>query len=340
MRWHAMIRTSPLRRPLEVPSPIAARLRDGPWQILVTGGSGWLGLALLEQLHEILGVDWARRVKVFGRKEGEVRIASGARLPVQPLAAMGRATGAPVLLFHLAYATREKTGEMSPQQYLDTNRALSGQVLDAARALDLKGLFLPSSGAVYTADGALETDLARNPYGVLKLEDETAFTALARERGARALIARVFNLSGPYIRKPEHLVLSMILGALLRSEPVRLKATQPVYRSYVFIGDLLAAALGHLTATDGPDIVSLDTAGEQEIEVGALASLGAALLGRPDHPVERPDWQLGTPSRYVGRRDEFLHLCLRLGICPAPLDWQMLATAAALSDLPLAIDSR
>ena len=328
------------RHPLTAPPAIAAALRDGPWQLLVTGGSGWLGLALLEQLQGILGAEWANRVQVFGRTAGEVRIARGERLPVRPMAALATATPAPALLFHLAYATREKTGEMSPEAYLATNRALSAQVLEAARALDLRGVFLPSSGAVYAADGQLETSLERNPYGVLKLEDEAAFAALARARGARALIARVFNLSGPYIRKPEHLVLSLVLGALLRGEPIRLKATQPVYRSYIFIGDLLAAALGQLTGPQGPDIVTVDTAGEQEIEVGALAHLSAALLGRPDHPIERPEWQLGAASRYVGRRGEFLHLCHRLGVCPAPLDWQILATAAALSDSPTAVDRR
>lgn len=328
------------RHPLGVPPAIAARLREGSWQLLVTGGSGWLGLALLEQLHGVFGAEWASRVQVFGRTAGEVCIASGERLPVRPLDTLAAATRAPALLFHLAYATREKTGEMSPEAYLATNRALSARVLGAARALDLRGVFLPSSGAVYAEDGRLETSLERNPYGMLKLEDETAFATLARERGARALIARVFNLSGPYIGKPEHLVLSMVLGALLRGEPVRLKATQPVYRSYVFIGDLLAAALGQLTGLHGPDIITLDTAGEQEIEVGTLASLAAALLGHAGHPIERPDWQLGIPSRYVGRRDEFLHLCHRLGLCPAPLDWQILATAAALSASPTAVAPR
>lgn len=326
--------TSALRRvPLCLPEALATRLREGGAQVFVTGGSGWLGLALLEMLHQSFGAAWAGRVRVFGRRAGELVLHGGARIAVAPLAEMQGATRLPVLLFHLSYATRDKVAGMPLDAYVEANRQLAAQVETAAESLDLRGIFLPSSGAVYAADGGLETSLADNPYGALKLEDEQRFAQLAQRKQASLLVARVFNLSGPYINKPELYVLAVAVLAALRREPILLKAAQPVWRSYSYIGDLLAAALGYLTDPSlAGQHLCLDTAGEQAIEVGTLATLTAGLLGADPGAVQRPDWQQGEPSRYLGRRDAFLKLCHAQGICPAPLDWQILTTAAALAE--------
>ena len=95
--------------------------------------------------------------------------------------------------------------------YLAINRGLSSTVAELAEQLGARGLFLPSSGAVYRKDRTLNRDLAANPYGVLKLEDEDRFANVAQRRGFPAVVFRIFNLSGPFINHPSHYALGSIL---------------------------------------------------------------------------------------------------------------------------------
>ncbi len=325
----------PERRPLRFPAALARRLAESGATVAVTGGSGWMGLALLEMLANAFGKEFSSRVRVFGRQARRITLRDGRVIESQALDQLANLGAGPVLLFHLAFLTRDKTGQMSLADYVAANRELSTTVLSAARRLDLRGLFTPSSGAVYEADRSLSRDLQRNPYGVLKLEDEAAFASLAEQLGIPAAVPRVFNLAGPYINKPEAYVLASILRDLLDGSSVKLSAACPVYRSYVHIADVLSLGVAELTATDPRVGTSIcDTAGETEIEVGDLAVRCARLLGAT-LTVERPDWQQAPTSRYVGDRGIFLQACERNGLTPVALDSQILDTAA---DLALALD--
>ena len=314
---------------LRLPAALAAQLRASPWRFVVTGASGWLGMATLDLLHGALGAQAAQRVLAFGSAARELRLRDGWRVQQQPLAALNELPAAPTLLLHYAFLTRDRVAGMPLGDYVSANRALSAQVAQACARLGVGGALVLSSGAVYAADGTPAHDLQANPYGVLKLEDEAHFAHWAEAAGATLVLPRLFNLSGPYINKLDTYALATLIGAALAGEPMRIRAAHAVVRSYTAVHDLLTLALRRLAAGGG-GVLRFDTAGEREVEIGELAEevrrvLGAAVA------IERPPRDVARVDRYVGDGAAYAALLREAGIAPQTLAQQIASTADDLS---------
>jgi nucleoside-diphosphate-sugar epimerase len=176
-------------------------LRASDLGVVVTGAGGWLGQAAVEMLAGAFGESAGRRLALFSSIDRMHRLRSGDTLPCRRLASIAELPRRPWLFFHFAYVTRDRLGEFGLAEYVRLNRSIAGEVIAAARRVSAAGLFVPSSGAVYRRNRELESNLESNPYGALKLEDERAFAGLAQQLGCRAVLPRVFNLSGPFINK-------------------------------------------------------------------------------------------------------------------------------------------
>jgi nucleoside-diphosphate-sugar epimerase len=290
----------------------AAALGGSP--IIITGAGGWLGQAALEMFAAAVPLG---QIHAFGSAARLQRLRNGASIPVQPLTALPALTAPGAIIFHLAFLTREHAGKMPVAAYVETNRAISGTVEDFICRHGARGLFVPSSGAAYTADPA------KNPYGMLKLEDEARFAAL----GIPAVNMRVFNLAGPFINKLESYALACIIRDLQADRPVTIRATHPVWRGYAHGADVLNIALGLMLRGGTPPV--FDTWGEP-IELSALAARAATLLGKP-LTIQRPEWQNGAADQYLGDAASYLSHAAALGFEPASLDQQILDTAAYLA---------
>ena len=306
---------------------LARRLADSDLDIVVTGVGGWIGRAVLEMVDAAFGDSLPARVHVYGSTRRTLQLASGRRLTSRPLGELRDLKVGPHLLMHLAFLTREHAATQSVASYVTLNEDISAVVLDHAHRSPLEAVFLPSSGAVYGADGAPCADLETNPYGALKLRDEARFADVSPVE--RAAIVRVFNLAGPFINKGSIYALASIISDLERGGPIRLRADHLVVRSYVHVRDLVEIAFAvMLGQIPGPG-VPFDTAGDREIEIGDLASLTAALLGMPDTRIDRPEIAGDNPAdRYVGDGMLLRELALGSGIELAPLDVQVVDTAA------------
>jgi nucleoside-diphosphate-sugar epimerase len=161
-------------------------------------------------------------------------------------------------------------------------------------------MFLASSGAVYRADRSIETDLTANPYGVLKHRDETVFADACAAAGTKLVTARVFNLAGEYINKLGNYALSSFILDALAGRPIVVRATRPVERSYMYVGDVVTLALTCLLDNE-PAPPVFDTVGERVVEVGELAELVRDKCGQRDIPIQRaPRDDTLTADRYVG----------------------------------------
>jgi nucleoside-diphosphate-sugar epimerase len=263
---------------------LRAALAASTAPIVITGGGGWLGQASLYLLESLLpGMD---RVRVYGSRPRALLLRSGREITCEELAALARYDGPPPLFLHYACLTKDRLAGMGTAAFMAGNAEIREVVAGVVARRGAAGFFLPSSGAAY----------APGPYGEAKRMDEARFAALAVPR---LVIARVFNLAGPFINKTETYAIADFCMALIAGRDIEIRARSRVVRSYVHIDDLLLLALGLLLL--GPDgAQKFDTAGEVEVEVEELARRAAALLGRPEAGIRRasPD---GRPDDvYVG----------------------------------------
>ena len=310
---------------LTFPPEIADWLAGTNVPVVVTGAGGWLGRAALEMLEAALGSGFGARVSGFAASERVIGLRSGRQMRLLPLGALESSDLRAPLVFHGAFLTREYASLIPLEEYVAANRAIQGVVERFVSRRGAMGIFVPSSGAVYGAHGVVGRELTDNPYGVLKFEDEEAFAALGRRLGFTCAVIRVFNLSGPFMNKIHSYALGSIIADVLAGGPVRLRADRPVLRSYAFVGDVIGLAAAMLAG--GFAVPAFDTAGETEIEIGALALRVTALLGRQEMKVERPAINGAAVDRYVGNKATYFALAEKCGVIPQNLDAQILATA-------------
>jgi UDP-glucuronate decarboxylase len=293
---------------LEFRADFAATIGASP--IIITGAGGWLGQAALEMFCSAVPL---AQIHAFGSSARIQALRNGGGIPVQPLTALAERPVRDAIIFHFAFLTREHAGKMPLAAYAEANRAISGIIETFVRSHGARGLFVPSSGAAYTADPV------HNPYGALKLEDEWRFASL----GVPAVNMRVFNLSGPFINKLDSYALACIIRDLQADRPVVLHAARPIWRGYAHVADVLNIALGLILRAESPPV--FDTWGEP-VELSTLAARAATLLGKP-LTIERPAWQNGAADKYLGSAASYLSHAAALGLEPTSLDQQILDTA-------------
>jgi len=297
-------------------------VRGSGLRFAVTGATGWLGRAACEVLAAALGPEAvaAGRLVAYASRERSVALDAGVSLAVRPLDELGRSEFD--VLLHYAYITRERVGD-DIEAYISANRAISALVLDAvARARPRAVVYASSGAAVDRATGQGVSDLEGNPYGTLKHLDEHAFRRAAADVGGRALVLRVYNVAGPWIRKPAAFVLSDLIGQARAGGPLVLRAQRPVVRSYVDVEDLAVVAVGWALDEGAGDDVVAETAGAEVVEVGELAARVA-----PGMPIERTWDPDAEPDRYVGDGAALAALAARVGVPLRGLDEQIARTA-------------
>jgi nucleoside-diphosphate-sugar epimerase len=308
----------------------ALRLGMGRERVIVTGAGGWLGLATLEMLYALLGEAIHDRVVCFGSHERTLRLRGGLEVAQHPLAAMAELPAKPSLLLHLAFLTQEKARTLSPEAYAAANWTISLQVMTALDRVGVRGVFLASSGAAYLADDP-KAARTKRLYGALKKEDEDRFVGWAEDGRGRLVIARIFNLAGPYINKRASYALACFIADVLADRAIEISASNRVYRSYVAVEELMSVAFGALTA-EPSGIVRFDTAGAA-LEMDGIAHAVADTLA-PRLAVRRAAMTRDLPDRYVGDGAAYTALRDALGVRPVDLPEQIRQTAAFMAEWP------
>jgi len=313
----------------------AKRLAKGDQRIIVTGAGGWIGMATLELLADLLGEAFQSRVAAFGSNERALDLRGGRRIVQKPLDALVNLPPAPSIVLHLAFLTQEKATLMSAGAYAGANWSISLRVLSALGAVGAEALFLASSGAVYLGDDTRVPESMRL-YGRMKVEDEARFRGWAEEAGARLVIGRVFNLSGPYINKRASYALASFIADALAGRPIAIAARRRVYRSFVAIEELMSVVFGVLTEKE-PRIEAFDTAGLAAPEMAGLANAVIDTLS-PRLGVRRPELSPEPPDRYVGDGARFAALAETYGVPRLTLAEQVRRTADYMAEFPEPFD--
>jgi UDP-glucose 4-epimerase len=231
-------------------------------KFLVTGGAGFLGSALANQLahdgHEVRALD-------------DLSAGDSGRLAAEVLFTRGDVNDRPKLwsllqgvecVYHLAARVSVPESILFPREYNAVNVGGTVGVMEAMRDAGVKRVVLTSSGAVYGAQvlQPLRETLVPNPdspYAVSKLSAEAYVRTIGALWGIETVALRVFNAYGPGQPLPAShppVVPRFIKGAVSGASLV-VHGDGQQSRDYVFVSDVVAALLAAATARNLDQLV-------------------------------------------------------------------------------------
>jgi len=235
-------------------------------RLLVTGGAGYIGSIVAQQLleagHEVVVLDNLSRGHRAAVPDGAGFVEADLLDPPALAAAVGEGfDGA------LHFAALSLVGESvaRPELYWRNNVVGTLNLLDALRAASVGRLVFSSTAATYGEPERVpieETAPTRpvNPYGASKLAVDQMIGDECRAHGLGAVSLRYFNVAGASgclgeDHHPEtHLIPNVLRAALGLQECVQIFGTDyatpdgTAVRDYIHIEDLATA---HLLALDG-----------------------------------------------------------------------------------------
>ncbi len=302
---------------------------------LLTGASGWFGRTALWEYEQVHGPEAVRRdVLPFASKDCWVDFDSPhGPVRARPLSAITEVP-CPRGLLHLAFLTRDKLAELGLARYVEINRSITATVARLLRQWPTMPVVATSSGAAAALDGKAP-DLQGNPYATLKQEEEKL---LERESATRmAMVFRVYAASGRFMTRPEKFALGDFILQAIRGEPIRVRSSHPVIRSYVNIEQMMRLAWRLLSESQPQDGYSCVDACTHTVGLIALAAMVAGVFAAdcslPDADCSLPDEatkHLPVVDRYAGDQDSYISLSSDFGVSVIDLEQQIRATALGL----------
>ena len=284
-------------------------------RVLVTGGSGFIGSALVKAL-----VLAGCAVRVFDDNsrgaprrladvEKDVEFIAG---DIRDASALRRAVAGVDEVHHLAYVNGTEFFYSAPELVLDVGVKGMINVIDACRAANVGSLILASSSEVYQTppqvptaeDAPLVVPDPGNPrysYGGGKIISELLAINYGRKHFDRVLIFRPHNVYGPDMGF-EHVIPQFALrfkrsAALQPAGPVRfeIQGDGSQTRSFCHVDDLVRGVMAMRDKGEHLGIYHVGTA--EEVAIADVARRIAAHAGREITLVQKPLPEGGTPRR-------------------------------------------
>jgi UDP-glucose 4-epimerase len=205
----------------------------------------------------------------------------------------------PDVCFHLAAQADVNVSVQRPDYDAGVNVLGTVRILEGARLHGTQVVFASTGGAIYgECDGpAAETAERRpmSPYGIAKLAGEEYLAGWNRLHGTRHIALRFANVYGP--RQDSGLeggVVSIFLERMARGEPTTIYGDGEQSRDYVYVDDVVRAALA--AAGHGGGVFNVGTGTETSVnELHAACRRVAGTEREPQHAEPR----LGDVRRSV-----------------------------------------
>jgi nucleoside-diphosphate-sugar epimerase len=284
-------------------------------RILVTGGSGFIGSALVKAL-----VRGGNRVRVLDDNSrghprrlkdvaSEIEFVDG---DIRDADAVSRAVAGVDEVHHLAFVNGTEFFYSAPELVLDVGVRGMINVIDACRQHGVGTLLLASSSEVYQTPTEIPTGESvpltvpdplnpRYSYGAGKLISEIMAVNFGRKFFQRVLIFRPHNAYGPDMGF-EHVIpqFAVRLHSLAARQPsgrldFEIQGTGDETRSFCFIDDLVAGIIVMREKGEHLGIYHVGTS--EEVTIADLARRVAQAAGREIDLVARPLAVGGTPRR-------------------------------------------
>jgi UDP-glucose 4-epimerase/UDP-glucuronate decarboxylase len=267
-------------------------------RVLVTGGCGFLGSQLCDQLlarpdlELLVCVDnlWT------GRKENVAHIRDARFKSVLCEVEDFRSETRFDEVFHLA-------SPASPPWYMrEPARTISANIVGAMRTLELLedgGRFCyTSTSEVYgepevspqpeSYRGAVDCTGPRSSYDEAKRVTESLLFETRRTRGLDLRVARLFNTFGPRMRPDDGRAISNFIVQALMGGPIRVQGDGSQSRSWSYVSDVIEGMSRYFwrdaIAYDGP----LNIGNDREVAVLDVARYVAELVGGREIVFEAP----------------------------------------------------
>lgn len=248
---------------------------------LVTGADGFIGSHLVEALVrdgkqvkafayynsfnnwgwlENLPEEILKEVEIF---TGDIRDPNGVRTAMKGMEEV----------FHLAALIAIPFSYHSPDSYVDTNIKGTLNVLQAARDLETKRLFVTSTSEVYGTAQYVPMDekhpyQGQSPYSATKIGADRMAESFYRSFETPVTIVRPFNTYGP--RQSARAVIPTIITQLLSGkEEIKLGSLTPT-RDFNYVKDTVQGFLS-IARSDKTIGEEINICSSKEISIGELA---------------------------------------------------------------------
>jgi UDP-glucose 4-epimerase len=302
--------------------------------ILVTGGAGYIGSHVVQQLRTR-----GERVVVIDNLVSGFRDAvQGAELVVgdvgdRTLVARVLAEHRVDAVLHFAAHTVVPESVRDPLKYYGNNTCNTRNLLACCAETGVRQFLFSSTAAVYgtPASGVADEDTPTqpiNPYGMSKLMSETMLRDLSAAGAMRHVILRYFNVAGcdPQGRIGQSTPNATLLLKVACEHAVGKRDSLSIFgtdydtpdgtgiRDYIHVDDLAAAhlrALDHLHA--GGESLTLNCGYGHGYSVREVIDAVQRVSGRPLKVIEQPR-RAGDPPMLIARADQ---LRSRLGWEPS-----------------------
>lgn len=296
-------------------------------RILVTGGAGFIGSHLAEQLvhdgSEVVVLDDLSA----GRSENVQHLECSARFRFERGDAADESLVSELarpcdLIFHLASAVGVARTVQEPLHVLDSNLDSTRAVVAAASRHSTRLVFASSSevygehrGRPFSEDDPTILGSSRDgrwAYACSKLTGEFLVTSASRCAGFPFVIARLFNVAGPRQLLEHGMVIPRFVAQAQAGAPLTVYGDGEQTRCFMHVRDCVCALarLGSVPAAEG-EVVNVGN--DTGVSIRRLAELVKEVVGSSS-PIERvdPEQELGPGYEVCRRRVPSLERLHRL----------------------------
>jgi len=214
-------------------------------KILVTGGSGFIGTALIKKLltlnYKVVIID----IKPSSLCHHNLTYIKG-NIAIDASYKALNLYGLEIVI-HLAAQTSARVSHEEIELNNSSNTLGTLKLIEWAKANKIKRFLFASSMAVYgdaQSNSLVETDdlLPNSYYGISKLAGELALK-LAASSGINTTILRLFNVYGPGqdLENLKQGMVSIYLKFLLDNQIVKVTGSLDRYRDFIYIDDVVDA---------------------------------------------------------------------------------------------------
>jgi UDP-glucose 4-epimerase len=253
--------------------------------VLITGGAGFIGSHLTEQLLKdgnkatvidnlstgsLKNIEGIRKHSSFEFVEGDIR-------DVELMKTLTEQCDA---VFHLAAAVGVKLIADRPVHTIETNIGGTEVVLETANKFGKK-ILIASSSEVYGKNETVpfhedddivlgSTRMSRWSYACSKAIDEFLGLAFHQQYKLEVVIGRFFNTIGPRQTGQYGMVVPRFVQKALKNEPVLIYGTGQQRRCFCYVGDLIDAITGLMNCEKAAGQV-YNIGSSEEITIESLA---------------------------------------------------------------------